>query len=200
VIKPSQSVLVVFLLLIVFPQVLFAQSRQSTSQTPKPLQIYYEVGPPFAGHADTFDSEKKTRTVEASKGRTTYSAELTESDKSSLHAAIVQNDLLTIKDNFPRSPYWDIQPETVGVLRLTIDGKSKEIRFNEAYGCMGTGSDLKNGEDDLVKYLAQLAQARGMPPCVPDPEWTRFTNVRTVIDAILKVKDDQQHISHAMRW
>jgi len=61
----------------------------SFAQTPavqvqKSFQLYYEVGPTFVGHADTFDSERKTRTVEASKGRTTYSAELTENEKSSL--------------------------------------------------------------------------------------------------------------------
>jgi hypothetical protein len=52
----------------------------------------------------------------------------------------------------------------------------------------------------LVKYLSQLAQAHGMPPCVPDPEWPRFNNVRSLIDSILKRKDDEQHISHAMQF
>jgi hypothetical protein len=170
---------------------------------PKAFQIYYEVGPPVASLADTFDSEKNTRTVAGEKGMITYSAELTDSEKSSIYAAIVQNDLLTIKDNFPKSPTWDIQPEPVGRLRLTIDGKTKEIRFNLAHGCFPetSSSTGKDDVDDLAAYLTQLAQARdaqarGIPPCVPDPEWTRFNNVRRVIEAILKAKDDQQQISH----
>jgi hypothetical protein len=183
----------------VFLQGMVAQSPQPTVQMPKVFQIYYEVGPAVASHADTFDSEKKTRTVAGAKGMTTYSAELTENEKSSIYAAIVQNDLLTIKDNFPKSPNWDIQPETAGRLRLTIDGKTKDIRFNLAYGCFGT-STTGNDSDDLVKYLSQLAQAHGMPPCVPDPEWPRFNNVRSLIDSILKRKDDEQHISHAMQF
>jgi len=169
-------------------------------QTPKAFQIYYEVGPSVTSHTDTFDSEKKTRTVAAEKGMITYSAELTENEKTSLYAAIVQNDLLSIKDNFPKSPDWDIQPETAGRLRLSIDGKTKDIRFNLAYGCPGTSNGTGKDTDDLLAYLAQLAQARGMPPCVPDPEWPRFNNVRSVIDAILKAKDDQQHISHRMTF
>jgi hypothetical protein len=92
-----------------------------------------------------------------------------------------------------------IEPETSGRLRLTIDGKTKDIRFNFAYGCLGTSTTGKDS-DDLVKYLAQLAQSPGMPPCVPDPEWPRFNNVRGLIDSILKAKDDQQNISHAMRF
>jgi hypothetical protein len=174
-------------------------------QLPKAFQIYYEVGPPVASLADTFDSEKNTRTVAAEKGMINYSAELTESEKSSIFAAIVQNDLLTVKDNFPKSSNFYIDPETAGRLRLTIDGKTKDIRFNLAYGCVPetSSSTGKVDDDDLLAYLVQHAQARdaqarGIPPCVTDPEWTRFNNVRRVIEAILKAKDDQQHVSHRM--
>jgi len=160
---------------------------------PKLFQIYYEVGPPVASLADTFDSEKKTRTVAGTNGMITSSAELTENEKSAIYAAIVKNDLLTIKDNFPKPRDWYIQPETAGRLRLVIDGKTKEIRFNLGAGCeASTGKD----EDDLFTYLAQLAQIRGGSPCVPDPEWPRFNNVRRIIEGILKAKDDQQHIAH----
>lgn len=188
------------LLVTVFLHGVFAQSPQPTVEMPKTFQIYYEVGPPAASLADTFDREKNTRTVAGAKGMITYSAELTESEKSSIYAAIVKNDLLTIKDNFPKSPNWDIQPETAGRLRLTVDGRTKDIRFNLAYGCPGSSSDTEKDIDDLFTYLEQLVQAPGMPPCVPDPEWPRLNNVRRVIDAILKAKDDQQHISHRLTF
>ncbi len=188
------------LLATVFLQGLLAQSPQPTVQIPKEFQIYYEVGPPVTSLADTFDSEKKTRTVAGAKGIITYSAELTDSEKLSIYAAILQNDLLVIKESFPPSTNWRIDPETAGRLRLTIDGKTKDVRFNSAYGC--PGSSTGNEDNELSAYFAQIAQARGVSPspCVPDLEWIRFNRVLVVIDGILKAKDDQQHISHLMRW
>jgi len=200
IMKTSRVCESALLFVTVFLQGLYAQSPQPTVQIPKGFQIYYEVGPPPPiTSLDTFDSEKKTRTVAAEKGMITYSAELTDSEKLSIYAAVQSNDLLSIKDDFPNSPTWRIDPGTAGRLRLTIDGRTKEIRFNLAYGCPGVSSDTGTGSE-LSIYFEQLAQARGMPPCVSDPEWFRFNKVRVVIDGILKAKDDQQHISHRLSW
>jgi hypothetical protein len=183
------------LLTMFLPTLHAAYAQIAAGQVPKDFQIYYEVvAPPVSSLADTFDSEKKTRTVEAVKGMVTYSAVLSEDEKSSLYAAIVQNDLLTIKDTFPKSPSWNITPATAGKLRFTIEGKTKEISFNLGAGCLASGGKADD-DDDLFTYLAQLAQSRMGAPCVPDPEWTRFNSVRRLIDSILKAKDDQQHIA-----
>jgi len=54
-------------------------------------------------------------------------------------------------------------------LRLKIDGATKEIRYNSAYGWV-----RENG--------------------TPDEEWTRLRRVLDVIESILRAKDSKQKL------
>ena len=130
---------------------------------PKRFEIYFEL------RADTFDSEKKTRVFDAVGGRITYKAELTDEEKKMAYEAIVQNNLLAVKNSFTDLGNVTVESVLLGKLRLKIDGATKEIRYNSAYGWV-----RENG--------------------TPDEEWTRLRRVLDVIESILRAKDSKQKL------
>ena len=175
--------------------------RASTVQLPKTFEFFYETGPGFPGKNDTFDSEKNIRVVAAANGMVTYTASLTDAERMQIYEAIVKYDIPAVKSDFTRLGSIRIDPETVGRLRLDIDGQVKDIPFTMNY-CIAEAKPNSASEvtadtptDDLLVFLKRLGAS-----CAPDPEWTRFKNFLSVVDTILKAKDDKQHISHVMRF
>ena len=148
--------------MLLLQQALPAQTAKAVP-LPKRFEVYYEL------RADTFDSEKKTRVFDAVGGQITYNAELTNEEKQKTYEAIVQNNLLKVKNSFTDLGNVNVEPASLGKLRLKIDGTTKEIRFNSAYGWAKGGN-------------------------TPDEEWTRLRNVLDVIERILRDKDRQQKL------
>lgn len=90
-----------------------------------PSPIYLEEGPGNpatkaveSGLYDAFDSAKKQRVYDANGGQVKYHAELTDSERKAIYEAILQNNLLAVRNEFTLvnsivSPKhgWKIAPE-----------------------------------------------------------------------------------------
>ena len=146
-----------------------AQSVQVSAQMPSVFQIYYETGQGdpetnrvLPGDFDAFDSEKNERVFDAVGGQVKYRAELTDAERKRIQDAVLQNNLPSIKATFATTLKSD--PYMVGRLRINIDGRISEIRFDRLYG--------RNITDDN--------------------EWTRLRNVLAVVEDILSTRDEQQ--------
>jgi len=157
------------LLLLLSDRNLPAQATQVPGPTPGRFEIYYETGQGDPdtlrvqpGDFDAFDSEKKERVYDAIGGQVRYRAELTDAERKRILDAVLQNNLPAIKADFTTLLKSD--PYMVGRLRINIDGRISEIRFDRLYGRIITD----------------------------DGEWTRLRNVLAVVEDILSTRDEQQ--------
>ena len=155
---------------------------QKTAPLPKQFELLYEeglgdtrTGTVHAESYDGFDSEKKVRSVDTEGGQTKYKAELTDGERNTIFQAVAENDILSIKTDFTNLCGREFQPSLVGRLRLKIEGKVTEIRFNSNYG-------------------RSAGQASARCPFGAVEDWTRFRKVLDVLQDILKSRDDKQKL------
>jgi len=156
-------------LIILYSVALTAQNAQAPAPVPGRFEIYYETGQGdpetnrvLPGDFDAFDSEKKERVFDAVGGQVRYRVELTDAERKSIRDSVVQNNLPAIKSEFTTPMKSD--PYMVGRLRIDMDGRISEIRFDRLYGRTITN----------------------------DAEWTRLRSVIAVLENVLSDKDEQQ--------
>src|SRR5678815_1864384 len=103
-------------------------TAQSPIQPPKRFEIYYRIDPcvpnPRQG-TDEFDSEKKTRLVDAMEGPVRYTAEWTDQERRTIYEAVVQGNLVAVDADFTNMGNVGVEPCFMGRLRLDIDGQIK---------------------------------------------------------------------------
>jgi hypothetical protein len=149
------------------------QTPQRTPiQMPQQFELYLEEGrgdpatnAVESGRYDAYDSAKKQRLYDANGGQVRYQAELTDSERKMVYEAVLQNNLLALRNDFTLVNS-RVSPNMIGRLRLNIDGIIKEIKYSPYY-------HLENPNDS---------------------GWIRLRNVLDVIEGILKTKDAKQNL------
>ena len=155
--------------LTIFILIISCSQKVEIPKEPIEFDIYYSFGVHEDNILDTKNNiYAKDMVCEPPKE---YILKLNESDKAAIYNAIMENDLLNIKDDFTESCYKDggcvqSEPPYNATLKIFINGKTKTIKWRTEYNIIH----------------------------LDDPELEKLMNVRNAIENIISQKEKEMNI------